>query len=448
MSAGPILECRGVRVERGGAPVVAGVDLDVEAGDFVTVVGPNGAGKTSLLHALAGLLPASGRIRVAGLDPAAASRRRMARAVALMPQRPVVPEGVSVRELVGLGRTPHRRRFGTGSAADRATVERTIRRLDLDTLADRPAAELSGGELQRVVLGRALAQEPRVLLLDEPTSALDLGHQQAVLDLVDLLRVEDGLTVVAALHDLTAAGHYGRRVVLLHEGRVVADGSPEAVLEPSRLADVYAARVEVLHRDDGPAVLPVRPHSATRGPTRTLVLGGARSGKSRHAQQLLADRPGVLYVAPGPVPDGDDADWAARVAAHKQSRPATWTTLETRDVAAALAEARGPVLVDCLATWLAETMTHVGAWESADGDTDWQDRLDAEVERLLDAWRSVAGPVVAVTNEVGSGVVPGTRSGVLFRDALGRLNQALADASEDVRLVVAGRVQRLPGRTS
>jgi histidinol-phosphate aminotransferase len=193
-----------------------------------------------------------------------------------------------------------------------------------------------------------------------------------------------------------------------------------------------------------------RTHPAAARPpaSRTLILGGARSGKSRHAQQLFAQRAEVLYVAPGPLPDAADADWAARVAAHRRSRPATWTTLETRDVAAALAGADVPVLVDCLATWLAATMTDVGAWESADGATEWSDRLDAEVDRLLDAWRSVAVPVVAVSNEVGSGVVPGTRSGVLFRDTLGRLNQRLADASEDVRLVVAGRVQRLPGRAS
>ncbi len=258
MSAATAVECRDVGVERGGVPVVTGVELEIETGDWVAVVGPNGAGKTSLLHAIAGLLPASGRIVVAGLDPSHASRRRMARVVALMPQSPIVPEGVSVRELVQLGRTPHLKRFGTESAADRAAVERTIRRLELEELADRPAVELSGGELQRVVLGRALAQEPQVLLLDEPTSALDIGHQQAVLDLVNTMRVEDGLTVVAAMHDLTLAGHYGRRVVLLHEGRVVADGSPEAVLEPARLADVYAARVEVLQRDAGPAVLPLR----------------------------------------------------------------------------------------------------------------------------------------------------------------------------------------------
>ena len=171
-------------------------------------------------------------------------------------------------------------------------------------------------------------------------------------------------------------------------------------------------------------------------------------GKSRHAQQLLAHEAEVLYVAPGPVPDDEDADWAARVAAHQRNRPATWTTLETRDVATALAGATTPVLVDCLATWLAETMSVVGAWESEDGDTKWQHELDQEVDRLLEAWRSVTVSVVAVSNEVGSGVVPGTRAGVLFRDALGRLNQRLADVSEDVRVVVAGRVQRLPGGIS
>jgi histidinol-phosphate aminotransferase len=182
---------------------------------------------------------------------------------------------------------------------------------------------------------------------------------------------------------------------------------------------------------------PARPAS------RTLVLGGARSGKSTHAQRLLAHEPDVLYVAPGPVPDGKDADWADRVAAHRRGRPETWTTHETTDVAGALAEADRPVLVDCLATWLAATMSAVGAWEPDDGEVGWEQRLDAEMERLLEAWRSVTVPVVAVSNEVGSGVVPGTRSGLLFRDALGRLNQRLADASDDVRLVVAGRVQRL-----
>ena len=185
-----------------------------------------------------------------------------------------------------------------------------------------------------------------------------------------------------------------------------------------------------------PAVVPAR---------RTLVLGGARSGKSRHAQRLLEGRTDVTYVAPGPVPEATDLDWAARVAAHQRSRPASWSTQETSDVAGVLAEATGPVLVDCLATWLAAVMTDAGAWDSTDGDAGWQERLDHEVERLLEAWRLARVPVVAVSNEVGGGVVPGTRSGVLFRDALGRLNQRLAAASDDVRLVTAGRVQRLTG---
>ncbi|MET0525046.1 MAG: ABC transporter ATP-binding protein [Nocardioides sp.] len=254
----PVVECRGVGVERGGVRVVSDVDLTVRAGEWVAVVGPNGAGKTSLMHAMAGLIPATGHLRVGGLDPAHAPRRRMARVVALMPQRPVVPEGISVRDLVALGRTPHLRRFGTETAADRDAVARTLDRLELTELADRPALAVSGGELQRVVLGRALAQEPQVLLLDEPTSALDIGHQQSVLDLVGAMRLQDELTIVAAMHDLTLAGQYGRRVVLLHQGRVVADATPAQVLQPDRLAEVYGARVEVLQREDGPAVLPVR----------------------------------------------------------------------------------------------------------------------------------------------------------------------------------------------
>jgi adenosylcobinamide kinase/adenosylcobinamide-phosphate guanylyltransferase len=173
------------------------------------------------------------------------------------------------------------------------------------------------------------------------------------------------------------------------------------------------------------------------------VIGGARSGKSRHAEAMLAGQAEVLYVATGPAPDGADADWADRVARHRRDRPATWTTLETRDVAAAIGNAEVPVLVDCLATWLAATMTEVGAWEE-DPARSWEERLDAETQRLVDAWTATGVPVVAVTNEVGCGVVPATRSGALFRDALGRLNQRMAASSDDVRLLVAGRVHHLP----
>jgi histidinol-phosphate/aromatic aminotransferase/cobyric acid decarboxylase-like protein/adenosyl cobinamide kinase/adenosyl cobinamide phosphate guanylyltransferase len=213
-------------------------------------------------------------------------------------------------------------------------------------------------------------------------------------------------------------------------------------------AEVRAGLVSALGAVLASGRADVRPAASLPRGHRTLVLGGARSGKSRHAQQLLGDRPDVLYVAPGPVPDRSDGDWAARVAAHQRARPSGWTTCETTDVAGALETADRPVLVDCLATWLAAAMDAAGAWESVDGDTAWQHRLDQQIDRLERAWREVRVPVVAVSNEVGCGVVPGTRSGVLFRDALGRLNQRIADQSDDVRVLVAGRVQQLRGGTT
>lgn len=266
MSSAPhaALSCRDLHVARDGVPVLHGVDLDVPAGSWISLVGPNGSGKTTLLYALAGLIPSTGAVEVDGLAPRRAGRRQVARTVALMPQRPVVPEGVTARELILLGRTPHIPRFGSESTHDLQVVAQVIGRLDLHDLAGRTATTLSGGELQRVVLGRSLAQEPRVLLLDEPTSALDIGHQQQVLDLVDSMRREGGLTVVAAMHDLTSAAHYGERLVLLHRGRVVADDSPEQVLTVERVAEVYGARVEVLDRRDGRAVLPLRGPGAPR----------------------------------------------------------------------------------------------------------------------------------------------------------------------------------------
>ncbi|WP_413247680.1 ABC transporter ATP-binding protein [Rhodococcus sp. Z13] len=252
------VSCRGVSAARGGVEVLHRVDLDVVAGSWVSLVGPNGSGKTTLLHVLAGLVPSTGALHVGGIAPGRASRRDMARAVALMPQRPVVPEGVTVKELIHLGRTPHIPRFGSETPHDVEVVDRIVERLELGSFAPRLASELSGGELQRVVLARALAQQPRVLLLDEPTSALDIGHQQQVLELVDSMRAESDLTVIAAMHDLTSASQYGERLVLLAGGRVVADGAPTDVLTTERVAAVYGARVEILDRPSGRAVLPLR----------------------------------------------------------------------------------------------------------------------------------------------------------------------------------------------
>ncbi|HEY0904047.1 MAG TPA: bifunctional adenosylcobinamide kinase/adenosylcobinamide-phosphate guanylyltransferase [Marmoricola sp.] len=172
---------------------------------------------------------------------------------------------------------------------------------------------------------------------------------------------------------------------------------------------------------------------------RILVTGGVRSGKSRHAEALLADRPRVCYVAAGAMAAADDADWAARVAAHRSRRPEHWETVETRDPAAAIA-AGTPALVDCLGTWLTAVIDDLGGWDQP--EEAWRAELDRRLHALVEAVRR-AQDVVLVTNEVGLGVVPGHASGRLFRDLLGFVNQRVAEACDEVHLVVAGRVLRL-----
>jgi adenosylcobinamide kinase/adenosylcobinamide-phosphate guanylyltransferase len=180
---------------------------------------------------------------------------------------------------------------------------------------------------------------------------------------------------------------------------------------------------------------------------RVLILGGARSGKSVTAERLLASRDRVDYVATGAVPDAGDPEWAARVAIHQQRRPPHWVTLETRDLESVLA-APGlatPVLVDCLSTWLAGVMDECGLWSAAPGpDQARADKALAQrVDGLVDAWRATRRVVVAVSNEVGSGVVPGTASGVRYRDELGLLNTRIAAEGQQVWLCTAGIPRRL-----
>jgi cobalamin transport system ATP-binding protein len=221
----------------------------------VALLGPNGAGKTTVFRAISGLVRHRGEIAIAGEAAAKLSRREIARRVAVVPQSPAMPAGLTVREYVLLGRTPYVSYMGSESRHDRAATEEAIARLDLPELADRRLNTLSGGERQRAVLARALAQQAPLLLLDEPTSALDAGRQLEALELVDGLRLDAGLTVVAAMHDLTLAGLYASRVVLLSGGRIVAQGAPEEVLTAPLIAEHYGARVRVV---DG-AVIPVRP---------------------------------------------------------------------------------------------------------------------------------------------------------------------------------------------
>ena len=258
MSA-PAVEVRDLRVRLGGSVILSGVDLSVAAGEWVTVIGPNGAGKSTLLRAVGGLLPAPGAVALFGTPIQALRRRDRARVVATVAQSPVVPAGMSVFDYVLLGRTPYIPALGRESAADLAAVHGVLERLDLTAFGHRELATLSGGERQRVFLARALAQGATLLLLDEPTSALDIGHQQEVLELVDQLRREHGLTVLATMHDLSIAGEYADRLVLLADGRVAAAGPPPAVLTEELLARHYRAHVRVIPGDHGPLVVPVRP---------------------------------------------------------------------------------------------------------------------------------------------------------------------------------------------
>lgn len=177
-----------------------------------------------------------------------------------------------------------------------------------------------------------------------------------------------------------------------------------------------------------------------RRPRRALVLGGARSGKSRYAEHLLARAPEVHYVACGLPADDGDPEWADRVALHRDRRPASWRTVETTDLAGVLDEPGPPVLVDCLSTWLARVMDDCGVWTAADGA---DARLTRAVDDVVAAWETTRRRVVAVSNEVGSGVVPATVSGRRYRDELGILNARIAASSSRVWLLTAGLPQRL-----
>ncbi|MFN6122462.1 MAG: ABC transporter ATP-binding protein [Actinomycetes bacterium] len=249
-----------LRVRYGRRDAIAGFTDSVRPGEWLCLIGPNGAGKSSILRATAGLVEHGGTIEVDGAPLSLRSARRRAELVAYVPQTPNLPDDMTGAEYVLLGRNPYIGYFGLESQHDLAMVASVLERLDLADFARRPLGSMSGGERQRLVIARALAQEAPILLLDEPTSALDIGHQQQALELVDRLRREHGLTVVSAMHDLTLAGLYADRLALLHQGHVVSTGTAAAVLRPETLSEFYGGSVQVLHEDDGTVVVVPRRH--------------------------------------------------------------------------------------------------------------------------------------------------------------------------------------------
>ncbi len=235
-----LLSVEGLTVTRAGRTgprqAVVDVGFTLEAGEVVGLVGPNGAGKTTLMRAALGLLPHGGRSSLAQLAPEA-----RARAAAWLPQEREIAWPVSVEALVGLGRTPYPGRSGRPAAEDRGAIDRAIARMGLEPLRHRAATRLSGGEQARALIARALAQETALLVADEPTAGLDPAHQIGTMEVFRALAGE-GRGVLVSLHDLGLAARHCTRLMMLHEGRLVADGPPVEVLRPETLAAVFGIR--------------------------------------------------------------------------------------------------------------------------------------------------------------------------------------------------------------
>ena len=226
--------------------VLHNVDLAIQPGEIVGLLGPNGSGKTTLIKLASGVLkPGQGEIRLDGFSVSQLSRKSIARIMTVVPQQFHTPFAFTVEEIVMLGRTPFIRTFAGESAADKEAVKTALEKVGISELVKRRFDELSGGERQKAILAMALAQQPKLLLLDEPTVHLDITHQVEILELVRNLNVEQGLTVVAAMHDLNMASLYFNRLVLLKEGRVMADGTPAEVLTEDKIREVFSTSVRV-----------------------------------------------------------------------------------------------------------------------------------------------------------------------------------------------------------
>lgn len=258
-AGGPALRAVGVTGGYEGRTVLHGVDLDVEPGRVTTIIGPNGCGKSTLLRTLGRILrPTEGHVELLGTPVAGLRPRDLARRLALLPQSPVAPEGMTVGDLAERGRQPHRPWYRPWSADDARIAHEAMVATGVDALADRPLDELSGGQRQRAWIAMSVAQQAPVLLLDEPTTHLDLAHAVDVLDLVVRLR-DEGTTVVVVLHDLGLAARYSDTLVVMKDGRVVTSGPPADVLDEALLADVFDldARVFPDPVDGRPTVVPV-----------------------------------------------------------------------------------------------------------------------------------------------------------------------------------------------
>jgi iron complex transport system ATP-binding protein len=240
------LEAKGVEFSYYNGLVLKGIDLQLRQGELVGLIGPNGSGKTTVLRALSGVLSLrKGAVLLEGQDVRQLTRRQVAQRIAVVPQELTIPFAFTVREMVMLGRTPHVRQLAGAGVHDLEVVEQKLALTGTCELAARVFGELSGGEQQRVIIAMALAQEAPILLLDEPTVHLDISHQVEVLELIKQLNRQQGLTVLTVIHDLNLAALYFDRLLLLQNGRIVADGTPDEVLREELIREVFRASVQV-----------------------------------------------------------------------------------------------------------------------------------------------------------------------------------------------------------
>jgi iron complex transport system ATP-binding protein len=254
-----LLKIQNLSVRYGARRVIHAIDLQVNKGEIVALIGPNGAGKTTLIKAVSGVIPIeSGAIYIGGRDICRMSPSQRASLLAVVPQARNMPSAFTVEQTVLLGRTPYLGWLGQAGQPDLEKTSWALERVQLLALRSRPIGELSGGEQQRVLLARALAQDTPILLMDEPTTNLDLHHQSVLLNLVRQLAGEGGLAVLMVLHDLNLSALYADRVALLVGGRLIAEGSPAEVLTAPRLTEAFEVPVHVVvHPDYGtPLVLP------------------------------------------------------------------------------------------------------------------------------------------------------------------------------------------------
>lgn len=253
-----LLTAENVQAGYGDRAVLRGVSLQLHVGEVVGLIGPNGAGKTTLIRVLLSQLSSTGKISWEGRSITAWSRKDLARRVAYLPQAPSSPALQRVEDVLRTGRAPYWGAFGLESARDLQVVLAIAERLHLSSLLKRPMLELSGGQRQRVFVGRCLVQEPVALLLDEPNTFLDIRHQVELNQLIRQLAAEQKIAVLAASHDLNLASMSADRLILLNEGVVVRDGTPDEVLEPQALSTVYGVTIERIERAPGepPIVIP------------------------------------------------------------------------------------------------------------------------------------------------------------------------------------------------